>query len=152
MYNLDLEKAEEPEIKLPTFTRSQKKQVHSRKTSTSASLTTLKPLTVWITANCGRFLEMGAPDHLTCFLRNLYAGQEAIVTTRQELVPNWERGMSRLHIVTLLIYLIYKIHHVKFWAGWNTSWNQDCWENINNLRYTDDTTLWQKVKKNQRAS
>ena len=85
MYNLDLEKAEEPEIKLPTFTRSQKKQVHSRKTSTSASLTTLKPLTVWITANCGRFLEMGAPDHLTCLLRNLYVGQEAIVRTRHDM-------------------------------------------------------------------
>ena len=54
-----------------------------QKTSTSASLTTLKPLTVWITANCGRFLEMGAPDHLTCLLRNLYVGQEAIVSPRQ---------------------------------------------------------------------
>ena len=85
MYNLDLEKAEEPEIKLPTFTRSQKKQVHSRKTSTSASLTMLKPLTVWITANCGRFLDMGAPDHLTCLLRNLYVGQEAIVRTRHDM-------------------------------------------------------------------
>ena len=39
----------------------------------------LKPLTVWITTNCGKFLEMGIPDHLTCFLRNLYVGQEAIV-------------------------------------------------------------------------
>ena len=83
---------------------------------------------------------MEIPDHLTCFLRNLYAGQEAIVTTGQELAPNWERGMSRLHIVTLLIYLIYKIHHVKCWAGWSTSRNQDCWENINNLRHADDTS------------
>ena len=38
-----------------------------------------KALTVWITTNCGKFLEMGIPDHLTCFLRNLYAGQEATV-------------------------------------------------------------------------
>ena len=82
MYKLDLEKAEESAIKLPAFTRSQKKQVHSRKTFTSASLTMLKPLTVWITANCGKFSEMGAPDHLTCLLRNLYVGQEAIVRTR----------------------------------------------------------------------
>ena len=51
MYKLDLEKAEEPEIKLPTFTGSQKKQGNSRKASTSASLTTLKPLNVWITTN-----------------------------------------------------------------------------------------------------
>ena len=51
MYKLDLEKAEEPEIKLPTFFGSLKKQENSRKTSTSASLTMLKPLTVWITTN-----------------------------------------------------------------------------------------------------
>jgi len=50
-----------------------------QKTSTSASLTTLKPLTVWITTNCGKFLEMGIPDHLICLLRNLYAGQEETV-------------------------------------------------------------------------
>ena len=52
-----------------------------QKTSTSALLTIPKPLTVWITTNCGKFLEMG-PDHLTCLLRNLYAGQEATVITR----------------------------------------------------------------------
>ena len=57
MYKLDLEKAEEPEIKLPTATGSQKKQENSRKTSTSASLTMLKPLTVWITTNYGKFLK-----------------------------------------------------------------------------------------------
>ena len=56
-------------------------QENSRKTSTSASLTMLKPLTVWITTNCGKFLEMGVPDNLTCLLRNLYAGQEATVRT-----------------------------------------------------------------------
>ena len=51
--------------------------------------------------------EMGIRDHLTCFLRNLYTGQEATVRTRKGtmngLVPNWERSMSRLYIVTLLI-------------------------------------------------
>ena len=55
MYKLDLEKAEEPEIKMPTSIRSQKKLENSRKTS--ASLTTLKTLTVWITTNCGKFLK-----------------------------------------------------------------------------------------------
>ena len=53
------------------------KQENSRKTSTSASSTTLKPLTVWITINCGKLLQMGIPDQLTCLLRNLYSGQEA---------------------------------------------------------------------------
>ena len=57
MFKLDLEKAEEPEIKWPTSTESQKKQENSRKTSISASLTMLKHLTVWITTNCGTFLK-----------------------------------------------------------------------------------------------
>ena len=52
-----LEKAEEPEIKLPTSAGSWKKQENARKTSTSASLTTLKALTVWITTNFGNFLK-----------------------------------------------------------------------------------------------
>ena len=57
MFKLDLEKAEEPEIKLPTSVGSLKKQESSRKTSTSALLTMPKPLTVWITKDCGKFLE-----------------------------------------------------------------------------------------------
>ena len=52
---LDLEKAEEPEIKLPTSVGSLKKEESSRRTSTSALLTMPKPLTVWITTNCGKF-------------------------------------------------------------------------------------------------
>ena len=55
MFKLDLEKAEESEIKLPTSTGSLKKQESFRKTSTSALLTTPKALTVWITTNCGKF-------------------------------------------------------------------------------------------------
>ena len=55
MFKLVLEKAEEPEIKFPTSAGSWKKQESSRKTSTSALLTMPKPLTVWITKNCGKF-------------------------------------------------------------------------------------------------
>ena len=55
MFKLDLEKADEPEIKLPTFAGSLKKQESSTKTSISAFLTMPKPLTVWITINCGKF-------------------------------------------------------------------------------------------------
>jgi len=77
MFKLDFKKAEEPEIKLPTSTGSSKKQENFRKTSISALLTTPKPLTVWITTNWKILKEMGVPDHLTCLLRNLYAGQEA---------------------------------------------------------------------------
>ena len=65
MFKLDLEKAEEPEIKLPTSAGSSKKQESSRKISTSALLTMPKPLTVWVTTNCGKFFEeMGIPDHV----------------------------------------------------------------------------------------
>src|SRR5574337_347324 len=81
MCKLVLEKAEEPEIKLPTSTGSWKKQESSRKTSISALLTTPKPLTVWITTDWKILKEMGIPDRLTCLLRNLYAGQEATVRT-----------------------------------------------------------------------
>ena len=82
MFKLVLEKAEEPEIKLPTSVGSSKNQESSRKTSISALLTMPKPLTVWITKKLWKILqEMGIPDHLTCLLRNLYAGQEATVRT-----------------------------------------------------------------------
>ena len=82
MFKLDLEKAEEPEMKLPTSVGSSEKQESSRKTSTSALLTMPKSLAMWITTNCGKFFKnfkMGIPDHLTCLLRNLYAGQEPII-------------------------------------------------------------------------
>ena len=59
MFKLDLEKAEEPEIKLPTYVGSLKKPESSRKTSTSALLAMPKPLTVWITTNCGKFISDG---------------------------------------------------------------------------------------------
>ena len=77
---LDLEKAEEPEIKLPTSAGSSEKQESFRKTSISALLTMPKPLTVWIATNW-KIQEMGIPDHLACLLRNLCAGQEATVRT-----------------------------------------------------------------------
>ena len=81
MFKLVLEKSEEPEIKLPTSTGSWGKPERSRKTSISGLLTMPKPLTVWITINWKILREMGIPDHLTCLLRNLYAGQEATVRT-----------------------------------------------------------------------
>ena len=81
MLKLVLEKAEEPEIKLPTFTGSSKNQESSRKTSVFALLTMPKPLTVWIKINWKIMRETGIPDHLTCLLRNLYSGQEATVRT-----------------------------------------------------------------------
>ena len=78
MYKLHLDKSEEPEIKLPTFTGPQRKQGNSKNASISASLTMLKPLTVWSTTNWKILKEMGIPDHLTCLL---YAEQEAAART-----------------------------------------------------------------------
>ena len=77
MFKLVLEKAEEPEIKLPTSTGSPKKQESSRNTSTSALLTMTKPVTLDNNKLWKILQETGIPDHLTCLLRNPYAGQEA---------------------------------------------------------------------------
>ena len=79
MFKLVLEKAEEPEIKLPISAGSSKKQESSRKTYISALLTMLKPLTVHHNKLWKILKEMRIPDHLTCLLRNLYADQEATV-------------------------------------------------------------------------
>ena len=86
MFKLDLEKAQEP-----TSGGSLKKQESSRKT-TFASLTMPKPLTVWITTNCEKFLEMGISDHLTCLLRNLYAVQEATIGIRHGITDLFKIG------------------------------------------------------------
>ena len=88
MFKLDLEKAKEPEIKLPTSIGSAKKQENSRKTFTFASLIILKPLTVWITTNWKIFQELGIPEHLACLWKNLYAGQEETVRTEHG-TPDW---------------------------------------------------------------
>ena len=81
MFKLGLEKAEGPQIKLPTSIGSLKKQKSSRKTSTSVLLTfdCVGHTKLWKILK-----EMGIPDHLTCLLRNLYAGQEAIWDMEQQ--------------------------------------------------------------------
>ena len=76
-----------------------------KKTSISALFTISKPLTMWITTNWKILKEMGIPNHLTCLLRNLYAGQEATVRTRHG-TTDWfqiRKGVRRLYIVTLCI-------------------------------------------------
>ena len=98
MFKLDLEKAEEPEIKLPTSVASLKKQESSRKTSTSALLTMPKPLTMWVTINW-KIQEMAIPDHLTCLLRNLYAAQEATVRTGHGTTDWFQMGKGGLKAV-----------------------------------------------------
>ena len=111
MFKLDLEKAEEPEIKLPTSIVSLKKQESSRKTSTSALLTTSKSLTVWITTHWKILQEMGIPDHLTCLLRNLYLGQEATVRTGHG--TDWfqiRKGVGQGCILSPCLFNLYAEH------------------------------------------
>ena len=154
MFRLDVEKTEEPEIKLSTFFGSSKKQESSRETSTSALLTMPKPLTVWITTNLWNILqEMEIPDHLTWFLKNLYAGQEATVRTRHGTTDWFQigKGVRQGCILSPCLF--------NLWSGYIMR-NAGLEEaqagikiargNINNLRYADDTTLieekWRRTK------
>ena len=89
-------------------------------TSTSASLTTLKPLAVWITANSGKFLEMGIPDHLTCLLRNLHAGQEV---TELDVKQYWFKIGKRVHQGCILSTYLFNLYteYIMRNAGLNDS-------------------------------
>ena len=152
IYKLGLEEAEEPEIKLPTSTRSQRKQGSSRKTSASPSLTMLKPLTVWITTNWKILKEMGIPDYLTCLLRNLYAGQEETVGTRQGTTDWFKIGKGVPQGYRLLPFLFnFHAKYIMQNAGLDESqagFFKTAGRNLNNLRYADDTTLKVEVKRN----
>ena len=143
MFKLDLEKAEEPEIKLPTSVGSSEKQRSSRETSTSALLTILKTL-------CGSqhtveiLKEMGIPDHLTCLLMNLYVGLEATVRTGHG-TTDWfqiEKGVGQGCILSPCLFNLYTQYIVRN-AGLDEAQAgiKIDRRNINNLRYADDTTL-----------
>ena len=144
MFKLVLEKAEEPEIKLPTSAGSSKKQESSRKTSISALLTMPKPLIVWITINWKILQEMGIPDHLTCLLRNLYAGQEATVRTGHGTTDWFQigKGVCQGCILSPCFFNFYAEYITR-----NTGLEEAqagikiAKRNINNLRYADNTTL-----------
>ena len=112
MYKLDLEKAEESEVKLSTSTGSQKKQENSRKTPTS-SLTKL--LTLWITTNWNILKEMGIPDNLTYVLRNLYAGQEATVRTGHGIMDWFHigKGVHQGCILSSCLFNLYPEYSIK---------------------------------------
>ena len=106
MFKLDLVKTEEPEIKLSISSGSLKKQENARKTSTSALLTMPKPLTVWITVDCGKFWKRWAYQTTwpasweTCMQ---VRKQKLKLDMEQQTGSNRKRSTSRLYIVTLLI-------------------------------------------------
>ena len=102
----EFKKAEEPEIKLPTSVGSLKKQESSRKTSTSALLTTPKPLTEWITTNCGKFLKRWGyqttwPASWEIFIQ--VSNQLLEPDMEQQMGSNRKKRTSRLYIVTVLV-------------------------------------------------
>ena len=144
MFKLVLEKAEEPEIKLPTSTLSSKKQKSSSKTSISAFLIMPKPLTVWITANWNILKEMGIPDHLTCLLRNLYAGQKATVKTGYG-TKEWFQIGKGVHQGCILSLCLFNLYAENIMRNSGLEEAQAgikiARRNINNLRYADDTIL-----------
>ena len=144
MFKLVLEKAEEPEIKLPTSAGSWKKQEISRKTSISALLTMPKPLTVWITTNWEILKDMGIPDHLTCLLRNLYAGQEATVRTGHGTTDWFQigKGVGQGYILSPCLFNFHTDYIMRNAGLEETQAGiKIAGRNINNLRYADNTTL-----------
>ena len=151
MFKLVLEKAEEPEVKLPTSAGSLKKQESSRKTSISALLTMPKPLTVWITINWKILKEMGIPAHLTCLLRNLYGGQEATVRTGHG-TTDWfqlRKGVHQGFILSPCLFNLYAEYIMRS-AGLKKHKLES--RLLGEISITSDTQmtppLGQKVKKN----
>ena len=133
MFKLVLEKAEEPEIKLPTSAGSSKKQESSRKKNI-----------YFCFIDCGKAFdcvdhnklwkilkEIGITDHLTCLLRNLYAGQEATVRTGHGTTDWFQigKGVRQGCILSPCLFNLYAEYIMRN-AGLekSTSWNQDCWE------------------------
>ena len=143
MFKLVLEKAEEPEIKLPISAGSWKKQESSRRTfcfiDYAKAFDCVDHNKLWKTLQ-----EMGIPDHLTSLLRNLYAGQEATVRTGHG-TTDWlqiEKGLCQGYILSPCSFNLYaefimqNVGLDEAQAGVKTDGR-----NINNLRYEDDITL-----------
>ena len=146
MYKLDLEKAEEPETKLPKSAGSWKKQENCKKCQIyfcfidyTKAFDCVVHNKLWIILK-----EMGIADHITCLLRNLCASQEATVRTRHGTIDWFKIGKGVCQVCTLSPCLFNLYAECIMWnvrlddsqAGLKIAR-----KNINNLRYADDTTL-----------
>ena len=128
---LDLEKSEEPEIKLSTSVGSLKKQESSRKTSTFALLITPKPLTVWITTNCAKFFRRW--EYQTTWPASW---EVCMQVKKQQLELDMEQqtgsrsGKENIKAVCChCAYLTYmQSTSCEMLGWWSMSWNQVCWE------------------------
>ena len=151
MFKLDLEKAEEPEIKLPTSVGSSKKQENSRKKTIyfcfidyAKAFDCVDHHQLWIILK-----EIGIPDHLTCLMRNLYAGQEATVRTGHGTIDWFQirKGVYQHYILSPCLFNLYAEYIMR-----NTGLDKAqagikiARRNINNLRYADDITLLAEIR------
>ena len=151
MFKLDLEKAEEPEIKLSTSIGSSKKQESSRKTSIPASLTRSKPLTVWITAKCGKFFKDGntklpylPPEKSVCKSKI----DSWNWTWNNKLAPNQERSTSGCILSPCLFNLFQS-------TSWETlGWMKHKLESRlpGETSITSDTQIWHPSGRKQRRT
>ena len=150
MFKLVLEKAEEPEIKLPTSAGSSKTQESSRKNIYFCFIDYAKTFDFVDHNKLWKILrEMGIPDRLTCLLRNLYAGQEAAVRTGHGTTDWFQigKGVCQGYILSPCLFNLYAEYLMR-----NTGLEEAqagikiAGRNISNFRYADDSTLWQKAK------
>jgi len=145
MFKLILEKAEEPEIKLPTSAGSSKKQREFQKNIYFCFIDYAKAFDCVDHNKLWKILEeMGLPDHLTCLLRNLYVGQEAIVRIGHGTTDCFQigKGVHQGYVLSPCLFNLYSEYII-----WNAGLDEAqagikmARRNINNLRYADDTTL-----------
>ena len=151
MFKLDLEKAEESETKLPTSAGSLKKwefqkNIHFCFIDYAKVFDYLDHNKLWKILQ-----DMGIPEHLTCLLRNLYACQEATVRTGYGTIDSFQirKGVHQGCILSPCLFKFYAEYLMRD-AGLDEAQARIkiAGRNINNPRFTDDTSLWQKVKKN----
>ena len=142
VFKLDLEKAEEPEIKLPDIEKArefQKNNLHLLHWLHQSLWLCGSPQTVWKIIK-----EKRIPDHLTCLLRNLYAGQEATVRTRHRTM-DWFKIVKGVHQGWILSSYLFNLYAE--YTMWNARLNEAiagikiAGRNINNLRHADDAML-----------
>ena len=144
MFKLDLEKAEEPEIKLPTSAGSLKKQENSRKKHPFLLYWLCQSLCMDHHKVWKSLQEIGIPNHLTCLLRNMYAGQEATVRTGHEAMDWFQirKGVHQGYILSPCLFNLYAEYIMR-----NTGLDEVqagikiARRSINNLRYADGTIL-----------